>query len=122
MDAHLRQQFDVLLLTAADRFAERITQRCQGEEQALHRLRTAPDSEGIWLTDFVDAVFAESCLDNAAGACFVLQAAQKRAACVAVEGSVAEILGQLAKTVFASLLTAKAVEALALRNATASGR
>lgn len=112
MDAHLRQQFDVLLLTAADRFAERITQRCQGEGRALHRLQTNPDGEGIWLTDFVDAVFAESCLDNAAGACFVLQATQKRATSLAAEGSVAEILVQMAKTVFASLLTAKAVEAL----------
>jgi hypothetical protein len=112
MEPYLRQQFDMLLLTAADRFSERIAVRCEGQAQALRQLRDAPDGEGVWLADFVDAVFAEFCIDNAAGACFVLEAAQKRITSVAAEGTVADILVQMAKSIFAKLLAAKTAESL----------
>jgi hypothetical protein len=112
MEPYLRQQFDMLLLTAADRFCERIAARCEGQDRALRRLRADPDGEGVWLSDFVDALFAEFCLDNAAGAAFVLQATQKRTTSVVAEGNVAGILVQLAKSVFAGLLAAKTAEAL----------
>lgn len=112
MDAYLRQQFDVLLLTAADRFAERVVQRCAGRGTALQQLHTDPQGPGAWLSEFVDAVFAESCLDDVAGACFVLQATPKRPVAVQREGTVTDVLLALAKEVFAALLLAKAIEAL----------
>lgn len=112
MDAYLRQQFDVLLLTAADRFAERIVQRCQGHADALHRLKSDPQGEGVWLDDYVDAVFAESCLDDAAGAAFVLQALQRRQVTVEDSGTVAQVLVRTAKRAFAELLAAKTAEAM----------
>ena len=112
MDAYLRQQFDVLLLTAADRFAERVVQRCAGHGNALQQLHTDPQRPGAWLSEFVDAVFAESCLDDVAGACFVLQATPKRSVGIQREGTVTDVLLTLAKEVFAGLLLTKAIEAL----------
>lgn len=112
MDAYLRQQFDVLLLTAADRFVERIVQRCEGRENALRRLQDDPQGTGVWLDEYVDAVFAEFCLDDAAGAAFVLQALHKRQVTVEDAGSVSDVLVRLAKTVFAELLTRKSIEAM----------
>ncbi|MGH3794543.1 MAG: hypothetical protein ACRDRT_14950 [Pseudonocardiaceae bacterium] len=114
MDAYLRQQFDVLLLTAADRFVERVVQRCEGPSNALRQLQSDPQGPGVWLSEFVDAVFAESCLDDVAGACFVLQATPKRSVAVQSEGPVTDVLLALAKDVFAALLVRKAVEALDL--------
>lgn len=112
MDAYLRQQFDVLLLTAADRLAERAAQRCAGVSNALHQLQHDPRGPGIWLSEFVDAVFAESCLDDVAGACFVLRATAKRTVAAHREGTVTDVLVGLAKDVFTTLLVAKVVEAL----------
>lgn len=112
MDTYLRQQFDVLLQSAAQNFVERIVQRCAGQDNALRRLRTDPQGEGIWLDSYVDAVFADSCLDDAAGAAFVLQALQKRQVTVDDSGSVADVLVRLAKATFADLLAAKTVEAM----------
>lgn len=112
MDAYLRQQFDVLLLTAADRFVERIVQRCEGPENALRRLQDDPQGTGVWLDEYVDAVFAEFCLDDAAGAAFVLQALHKRHVTVEDTGAVSDVLVRLAKTVFAELLARKSVEAM----------
>lgn len=112
MDAFLRQQFDVLLLTAADRFVERIVQRCEGQSNALRALQADPEGPGVWLSEYVDAVFAEFCLDDAAGAAFVLQALPKRPVTVQDEGTVTDVLVRLAKSTFAALLLAKVVEAL----------
>jgi hypothetical protein len=112
VEAFARQQFDVLLLTAADRFAERITQRCGGAVPAAAALRADPDGEGVWLGEFVDAVFAEFCLDDAAGAAFVLQAVHKRQVDVHDSGPVGDVLGRLARSAFAQLLTAKVTEAM----------
>ncbi|HZS21601.1 MAG TPA: hypothetical protein VFA63_11520 [Pseudonocardiaceae bacterium] len=113
MDAYLRQQFDVLLLTAADRFTERIIQRCGGYHNAQQQLQSDPDGPGSWLSEFVDAVFTDFCLDDAAGACFVLQAAPKHSVSIHCEATVTDILQSLAKDVFAALLLTKVVEALA---------
>lgn len=112
MDAYLRQQFDVLLLTAADRFVERIVQRCGGQENALKRLQDDPQGEGVWLDEYVDAVFQEFCLDDAAGSAFVLQALHKRTVTVEDGGTVTDVLVRLAKATFAELLTKKVVEAM----------
>jgi hypothetical protein len=113
MDVYRRQQFDVLLYTSAQNFVERIVQRCAGQDNALRRLRTDPQGEGVWLSEYVNAVFAESCLDDAAGAAFVLEALHKRQVTVEDTGSVADVLVRLAKAAFAELLAAKTVEALA---------
>lgn len=123
MDAHQRQQFDILLLTAADRLAERSVQRCQGEARALHRLQTDPDGEGVWLGEFVDAVFEEFCLDTPDGAAFVLAALHRRPApaagrapdadrAVAPPGTIGDLLVRTAKAAFAGLLAAKVIESL----------
>ena len=112
MDLYQRQQFDVLLLTAADRLAERAVQRCGGHAEALRRLRENPDGEGVWLADYVDAVFADFCLDDADGAAFVLRALRTRKVAVSAEGTVTDVLVRLAKAAFADLLAAKVIEAL----------
>lgn len=114
MDSHERQQFDQLLLGAADRLAERAVQRCAGVPAALHQLRTDPDGEGAWLGDFVDAVFAESCLDTADGAAWVLRALHRRPAPAPPAGaaSVGELLVATAKAAFAAMLAGKVIEAL----------
>lgn len=112
MEPYLRQQFDVLLFTAADRFVERIVQRCAGQDNALRQLRDDPQGAGVWLDDYVDAVFAEFCLDDVAGAAFVLQALHKRQITVEDTGSVSDVLVRLAKSVFAQLLASKSIEAM----------
>jgi len=78
VNAHERQQFDMLLHAAVDRFAERLIQRNDGPENARARLLDTPEADGVWLSGFVDAVFQDSLLDNTAGACFVLEALERR--------------------------------------------
>jgi len=113
VDLYLRQQFDVLLQMATERLTERAAQRCAGAEVALERLRTDPDGEGVWLGDFVDAFFEDALLDNTAGACFVLQALEKRPLATELhKGSVGEIVQALAKRAFRDLLTRKTTDAL----------
>ncbi|MEM9666848.1 MAG: hypothetical protein AAF970_18100 [Bacteroidota bacterium] len=114
MDLHQRQHFDLLLQMATERLIERAVQRCEGVEAALHQLRTDPDGEGVWLGRFVDAFFDDALLDNPAGACFVLQALERRPVpAAALDGRVGDALRSLAKQAFRALLTQKAHEALA---------
>jgi hypothetical protein len=112
MEAYQRQQFDFLLLTAAERFVERIVQRNDGHERALERLRADPQGEGIWLDQFVDAIFQDFLLDNPAGACFILQALPRRKLAPPEPGTVEQILQSLARRAFADLLALKVEEAL----------
>ena len=116
MDLHLRQQFDVLLGTAGEAFVERIVQRCAGQANALAALTRDRNAEGVWLDDFVDALFADQCLDNAEGAAWVLTALKARPMTAAREGAgvatVEQVLVGQAKAVFADLLHAKVVEAM----------
>lgn len=111
MDLHERQQFDVLLQTAAERLVARLEERHRGPEPALVRLRGDPGAVAL----FVDAVFADFLLDDADGACFVLRAlAGRPAGDVAAEpgDTVATLLVATAKRLFAGLLTGKAEELL----------
>lgn len=110
MDNHERLQFDLLTATAAESFVERIVQRCGGTDNALQRLATDPDGEGVWLSQFVDAVFADHCLDTPAGHCFVLEATSRRPISIAVDGTVAEVLAVAARMAFADLLRTKVTE------------
>jgi hypothetical protein len=112
MEAYQRQQFDFLLFTAADRFVERIVQRNDGYENALARLRENPQGEGIWIDEFVQAIFQDFLLDNPAGACFVLQALHRRTVPAMPAGTVESTLNSMARRAFADLLQSKVEEAL----------
>lgn len=113
MNPHERQQFDLLLALSVERFVERLEQRNGGAGPALERLRQAPDGEGVWLSDFVGVLFQDFLLDDTAGACFVLEALERRS--IEPAGGAAPIgavLRDLARRAFAALLAAKAEEAL----------
>jgi hypothetical protein len=112
MEPYQRQQFDFLLLTATERFVDRIVQRCAGYQTALDRLRADPQDEGIWLDAFVGALFQDFLLDNPAGSCFVLQALARRRVIPPTPGPVEVMLQQMAVRAFADLLRLKAEEAI----------
>jgi hypothetical protein len=114
MDNYRRQQFDVLLGTAVERFTERIIQRNGGAGPALGRLRAAPNGEGIWLDQFTRRIFEDFLLDNAAGAAFVLEALARRGAPQPGPpgGTIEELLVRLAQSAFTDLLARKSEEAL----------
>lgn len=113
MDLHERQRFEVLLGDAGEAFIERIVQRCAGQDNALAALQSDRNAEGVWLDDFVAALFADQCLDNADGAAFVLRALERRPAGPAVEAAtVGELLVAHAKHAFADLLYRKVVESM----------
>ncbi len=116
MDLYLRQQFDFLLATAVDRFVERLEQRNQGSQGALRKIQTDPQGEGVWLQDFVAAIFQDFLLDNEAGACYVLQALAKQPHAAVVAGQVGTTLIALAQATFASLLREKTIEVLEQRS------
>ncbi len=83
---------------------ERLEQRNQGTANALARLREKPEQDGIRLTEFVTALFADFLLDNPDGACFVLRALPRRPVEPPPRGTVAEILHAMATATFADLL------------------
>ena len=118
MDLHERQHVDLLLQMAVERLTERAVQRCQGAERALAQLRDDPDGEGVWLADFLDAFLQDACLDNTAGAAFVLRALEKRPAPPVPQvadgggGAVGDVLQAMARAVFRDLLVRKAEESL----------
>lgn len=119
MDLHERAQFDFLLNTAAERFAERLLQRTGGLPEALAALRADPNGDGVWLDEFVRAVLRDFLLDNPAGSCFVLQACERRTLS-GLHGkefdgrSVAEALSELAVHAFCDVLAAKVDQGLEL--------
>ncbi len=104
MHLHERAQFDFLLNTAAERFAERLIQRTGGLEEGLGALREDPQGEGVWLDEFVRAVVRDFLLDNPEGSAWILQALAERK----VDGvSVADRLSDLAVRAFADVLALK---------------
>lgn len=112
MELHEQQQFEFLLVTAVDRYVERIIQRNQGAENALQKLQEDPTGEGVWLNQFVDAIFQDFLLENISGACFILKALSTRNVTVPAEGKIEMVLITMAKTAFADLLQRKTVEFL----------
>ncbi len=112
MDVHQQQQFELLLAQSGDAFIERIVQRCAGQGNALAALQSDRNADGVWLDDFVDAVFADWCLDNAEGATFVLCAMRCRPLSIEVSGTVGEVLVAAAKAAYADLLHAKVLESM----------
>ncbi|NGQ94364.1 hypothetical protein G3578_04130 [Brevibacillus sp. SYP-B805] len=116
MDPHEQQYVNLLLAMAVDRFSERIIQRNEGAQNALDRLRTNPQGDGVWLNEFVDAFFRDALLDNPAGSCLILQALANRRLNVPSpifeRATVGEVLQEMAKQTFATLLQQKTEEAL----------
>ena len=112
MDLHLQQQFDVLLSQSGESFIERVVQRCAGQENALRLLQGDRNSEGVWLDDFVDAVFSDWCLDNADGAAFVLSVLKRRPLALDADGTVEQVLIRAAKAVYSDLLYDKVLESM----------
>ncbi len=112
MHLHQQQQFDFLLMTSAERFIERIVQRSAGAENALRQLKENPDGEGVWLDEFVAALFDEFLLNNTAGACFILAALEKRTIAVGEIGKIEQILQRMARQAFSELFRAKVIESL----------
>jgi hypothetical protein len=117
MDAHARQQFDFLLNAAIERFVERCEQRCGGPVPALARLREDPNSDGVWVDEFVQALFTDFLLDNPAGAAFILQALVRRPLPVVTKpaGTLGEWMQGVARGAFAVVLANKTEEALEQR-------
>ena len=127
MDLYQKQQFGFLLQTATERYVARLEERFRGPDAALTSLREDPDGEGVWLTEFAEAVFEDFLLNNVEGACFVLQALATRPVAPVASGPVASgpvasgtvaggtvgaTLGAMAKRLFADLLLQKAIELL----------
>lgn len=112
MDTHLRQAFELLLADAVNAFVERTVYRCGGPEAALERLRSDPDGEGVWRSEFVSAVFSEQLLDTPSAGCFVLDALERRTVPADPGGTVADVVGRLARAAFTDVLTARADQQL----------
>ena len=112
MELYARQQFDVFLMTAAERFSERIVQRCAGTENALKQLKEDPNGKGIWINQYVEHLFEDFLFNNTAGACFILSALEKRNVEIEEKGAVEKILQKTARKVFAELLQKKTIESL----------
>lgn len=105
MELFLQQQFETLLREAAGNFAERVVYRCGGPENALERLSTDPDGEGVHRAEFVTAFLEENLLNNTSGHTFILEALERRVVGDVLGGPVREVLDRLARTVFADVLT-----------------
>lgn len=120
MELHARQQFDFFFNAAIERFVDRLEQRCGGPVPALARLREDPNAEGVWLDEFVAALFGDFLLDNVAGSAFILQALSRRPA-PAVSSTpgenVEQLLSRLAREAFGAVLRIKTEEALEQRQA-----
>ena len=117
MDAHLRQQFDVMLAMAVDRFAERLEQHNEGTGPAIERLRDDPEAPTVRLSEFVEAVFRDALLDNPDGALFVLGALARRPqpALTGDARTIGDHVQQLARAVFRELLRDRTDEELSRR-------
>lgn len=120
MELHARQQFDFFFNAAIERFVDRVEQRCGGPVPALARLREDPNADGVWLDEFVVALFGDFLLDNVAGSAFILQALGRRPA-PAVSSkpgeNVEQLLSRLAREAFGAVLRIKTEEALEQRHA-----
>jgi hypothetical protein len=110
MDLFAQQHFDAILRDAAGNFAERCVYRCGGAAAASAVL--AEDPRALDLDSFVGAFFAENLLEDSAGACFVLQALERRTVPSDSGGPVAEVLARLARAAFADVLVAQASQVL----------
>jgi hypothetical protein len=114
VELHERAQFDFLVNTAAERFVERLVQRTGSLDAALRALRADPQGEGVWLDEFVRAVLRDFLLDNTAGSLFVLGNCERRRLTGMVEGTVEQVLADLAVRAFAEVLSVKVDQGIEL--------
>lgn len=112
MDLYKQQQFGFFLQTATERYVTRLEERFRGAAGALEALNQDPNGEGVWLNEFVEAVFEDFLLNNVEGACFVLQSLPKRTAESSAAGTVETIVIEMAKKLFSDLLLQKTIESL----------
>lgn len=112
MELFQKQQFDFLLMTSAERFAERIIQRCEGQDNALAKIKIDRNTEGVWLDEFVEALFEDFLLNNTGGAVFILSALERRNIEFSGKGKIDQILQTMAKQAFGDLLHLKTIESL----------
>jgi len=112
MDIYQKQQFGFFLQTATERYVARLEERFRGADGALQNVQNDPDGEGVWLTQFTDAVFEDFLLNNVEGSCFVLMALATRHVNATEAGTVEGTLINLAKKLFAELLLQKTIESL----------
>ena len=112
MELYQQQQFDFFLQTATERFVMRLEERFRGPEPAIAAIRQDPEGDGVWLSQYVDAVFDDFLLSNVAGACFVLQRLAKRNVPKIIGSTVESTLIDLSKRLFAELLLGKTIERL----------
>ncbi|MBL0938626.1 MAG: hypothetical protein IBJ03_07015 [Gemmatimonadaceae bacterium] len=121
MELYVRQQFDFFFNTAVERFVERLEQRCGGPVPAITRLRLDPNAEGVWVDEFVEALFTDFLLDNPAGAAFIVQALSRRPvppaalSQMSTARSAGDAIQALARHIFAAILVSKTEEALEQR-------
>ena len=116
MELYKRQQFEFLLQTAVERFAERLEHRCHTQAEVSQA--AAGDLEQFGFDEFIDALFADFLLESVEGACFVLQAVAKQPVDELPRerpASVESTLVLLAKSQFRSLLRRKIQEAIDYR-------
>ena len=116
MDLYQQQQFCFFLQTATERFVARLEERFRGADSALEQIKSDRHSEELRLDEFVDAVFEDFLLNNAAGACFVLQSLAQRTIDSVEGGSVEATLITMAKRLFRELMLQKTIEALELHS------
>lgn len=111
METWSRSLFDLVLMSSQDRLFERAAARFGGEDAALARLKSPDDSVEQLVADFVDALFGDFGIADAAGACFVLQGLQRqRVAIASFDGPIEGLLVKVAKDAFSALLVRKTVE------------
>lgn len=120
MDLHQRQQFDVLLQAATERFVVRLEERHRGTEPALAALRDDPAVATARVAEFVVAIFEDFLLGNADGAAFILRSLPKRSiaalrTAVAAATTTEDLLITLARGLFAEVLLTKTLESLEQR-------
>ncbi len=116
MDLHERQQFDLLLQLAVERYVERLEQRNEGADNALARMRADPQGEGIWLNQYLEAIFQDFLLNTTDGAAFVLRALPKRKLVAPPPGTVDSMLAAMARSALGELLRQKTDEELERRS------
>ena len=110
MELFARQHFDVILREAAGNFAERCVYRCGGPQAAFQAV--TDDAAVLDVDAFVGAFFAENLLEDTAGACFVLEALERRTLPADPGGPVADVLSRLAQAAFREVLIAQTGQVL----------
>ncbi len=104
MEMYARQHFDAILRDAAANFAQRCVYRAGGPAQAAAVL--AEDPTALEVDAFVAAFFSDNLLDDTAGACFVLEALERRTLPADPGGQVSDVLARQARAALRDVLLA----------------